>query len=104
MTVRILIERSVDPGKRQEELLELMRELRARAIHQPGYISGETLISVDKPGTHLVISTWHSLKEWRAWENNPKRLEILAKIDRLLTSSAKVRVFTTPWVSLPEGA
>jgi len=103
MTVRILIERTVDPGKRQEELLDLMRELRAKALHQPGYVSGETLMSVDKPGMHLVISTWHSLKEWRAWENNPQRLEILAKIDRLLTAPPKTIVFTEPWVSLPEG-
>ena len=103
MTVRVLIERTVDPGKRQEELLDLMRELRARALHQPGYVSGETLMSVDKPGMHLVISTWHSLKEWRAWENNPQRLEILSKIDRLLTAPPKTRVFTEPWVALPEG-
>ena len=30
MTVRILFERTVDPGKRQVELLDLMRELRAK--------------------------------------------------------------------------
>lgn len=103
MTVRILIERTVDPGKRQEDLLDLMKQLRAKALHQPGYVSGETLISVDRPGTHLVISTWHSLKEWRAWENNPERLEILAKIESLLAASPKTSVFAEPWVTLPEG-
>lgn len=103
MAVRIIIERTVDPGKRQEELLDLLKQLRSRALHQPGYISGETLISVDRPGMHLVISTWHSLKEWRNWENNPQRLEMLAKIEPLLTAPHKTSVFTEPWVALPEG-
>ena len=103
MTVRVVIERTVDPGKRQEELLDVMKQLRSRALHQPGYLSGETLISVDRPGMHLVISTWHSLKEWRAWENNPERLEILAKIEPLLAGPPKTSVFTEPWVALPEG-
>lgn len=103
MTVRVLIERTVEPGKPQEDLLDLMKQLRAKALHQPGYVSGETLISVDRPGMHLVISTWHSLKEWRAWENNPERLEILAKIESLLAASPKTSVFTEPWVTLPEG-
>ena len=103
MTVRVLIERTVEPGKPQEDLVYLMKQLRAKALLQPGYILGETLLSVDRPGTHLVISTWHSLKQWRAWENNPERLEILAKIEPMLTAPPKVNVFTEPWVTLPEG-
>ena len=101
MTVRILIERTVEPD-RQDELLDLMKQLRAKAILQSGYISGESLISVDKPGMHLVISTWHSLHDWRAWENHPERLEIAAQIERLLTSPSKTSVFAEPWAKLPE--
>ena len=101
MTVRILIERTVEPDK-QDELLDLMKRLRAKAILRPGYISGESLISVDKSGMHLVISTWHSLQDWRAWENHPERLEIVAQIERLLTSPSKTNVFAEPWARLPE--
>lgn len=102
MTVKIIMERTVSPDQ-QDELLELLRRLRARAVAQPGYVTGETLTSVDKPGTHLVISTWHSLQDWRAWENDPDRLEILTKIEALLNTPSKVAVFTEPWASLPEG-
>ena len=101
MTVRVLIERTVEPD-RQDELLDLMKRLRAKALLQPGYISGESLISVDKPATHLVISTWHSLQHWRAWENHPERLEIMAQIERLLTAPSKTTVFVEPWAALPE--
>jgi len=102
MTVKIIMERTVDPDQQGESLL-LLRELRKRAIAQPGYISGETLTSVDRPGMHLVISTWHTLHDWRAWENHPDRLEILTQLEALLTTPSKIGVFTEPWASLPEG-
>ena len=102
MAVKILMERTVAADK-QDQLLELLKELRARAVLQPGYISGETLTSVDKPGMHLVISTWHSLRDWKAWENHPQRLEFLTKIERLLTEPSKTSIFIEPWASLPEG-
>ncbi len=102
MTVKIIMERTVKPDQ-QEELRLLLRQLRASAIHRPGYITGETLTSVDKPGKHIVISTWNSLPQWKAWENHPDRLEILAKIEPLLTTPSKVAVFMEPWASLPEG-
>jgi len=102
MTVKIIIERTVNPDQ-QDELLLLLKELRAHAIHQPGYIAGETLTSVDRSGMHLVISTWHSLQDWRSWENNPERLKISAKIEPLLATPSKVGVFVEPWASLPEG-
>ncbi len=102
MTVRVIIERTADADK-QGELLELLRELRAKALLQPGYVSGETLTSVDKPGTHVVISTWHSLQHWKAWENHPDRIKISSKVDALLTAPPRVGVFTESWALLPEG-
>ncbi len=102
MTVKIVIERTVKTDQ-QDELLLLLKELRAHAVHQPGYIAGETLTSVDRPGMHLVISTWYSLKDWRAWENNPERRQISAKIEPLLATPSKVGVFVEPWAALPEG-
>lgn len=102
MTVKIIMERTVEADK-QDQLVELLRQLRAKAVHQPGYVSGEMLTSVDRPGTHLVISTWHSLRDWKAWENNPERLEILTKVEALLTTPPKVGVYMEPWASLPDG-
>lgn len=102
MTVKVIIERTVDADK-QGQLLDLLRQLRVRAVLQPGYVSGETLTSVDRPGTHLVISTWHSLHDWRAWENHPDRREILTQIEALLANPSKTGVFIESWASLPEG-
>jgi len=102
MAVKVIIERSVSPDN-QGELAELLKDLRAKAIHQPGYVSGETLFSVDRPGTHLVISTWENLRDWKAWEKNPERQEIVRKIEALSSSPSKVSAFATTPRSIAEG-
>jgi heme-degrading monooxygenase HmoA len=56
MAVKVLIYRKVRPGK-EKELSEAVRNLRSKAIHAKGYISGETLRSIEDPSVHLVIST-----------------------------------------------
>ena len=94
MTVKVVIERSMNP-ENVEKGVELLTDLRARAVHQAGYVSGETLFSVERRGTHLVVSTWESLHNWKAWESNPERTEILRKIETLLSSASRTAVFET---------
>ena len=82
MAVKILIKRSI----RQEiapVLRPLIVELRAHAMRQPGYISGETLKCIDRPGEYLVISTWQSLDEWNNWLNCQERKILEDKIDSI---------------------
>ncbi|NWF53690.1 MAG: antibiotic biosynthesis monooxygenase [Syntrophaceae bacterium] len=83
MAVKIIIRRKVPKGK-EAQLLPLLIELRGNAITQHGYVSGETLRNVNDPEDYLVISTWKSVEDWKAWEANPKRMEIQKKIDALL--------------------
>ena len=102
MAVKVVIERSVSADN-QAEVAELLMDLRASAIHQQGYVSGETLFAVDRPGTHLVISTWESLKDWKAWETNPKRRETTDKVEALLTSPSRASAYATTPRSIAEG-
>jgi hypothetical protein len=66
MAVKILIKRSI--GQEVTPVIRpLIVELRAHAMKQSGYISGETLKCIDRPGEYLVISTWQSLDDWNKW-------------------------------------
>ena len=82
MAVKILIKRSIS-----QEVAPVVRplivELRGHAMRQPGYISGETLKCVDRPGEYLVISTWKSLDEWHKWLNSQERRILEEKIDSI---------------------
>jgi heme-degrading monooxygenase HmoA len=92
MAVKVLIERQVTKGK-DTDLANLMREMRSKAMFARGYISGETLRAHGDPTLYMVISTWKSLEDWKAWEENPKRKEIQGKIDAILKQTARNRIF-----------
>ena len=89
MAVKILIQRKVRPGG-ENEFGEALRQLRSKAIHAQGYISGETLHSVEEPSLHLVISTWKSLEDWNRWANSPERKAFGENTDAMLQEPAKV--------------
>nr|AJG38146.1 antibiotic biosynthesis monooxygenase [bacterium enrichment culture clone fosmid MGS-K1] len=89
--VRIIVERRVKEGK-DNDLLEMLRELRARALHQPGYVSGETLVGNDDPSLYVVISNWASGEDWEKWANSKQRKDLDEKIKPLLSTPSQVTV------------
>ena len=88
--IRVIIERQAKEGVR---LLALLRDIRAEAMKQPGYISGETLVNTDDNSDIIVISTWQNLKDWKAWEASEARAKLDKQIKPLLTEKAKVRTY-----------
>jgi heme-degrading monooxygenase HmoA len=89
MAVKILIHRKIKPGK-EKELSEAVRALRFKAMYARGYISGETLRSMEDPSVHLVISTWKSIEDWNNWINTPERKAFQQKIDTILEEPTKI--------------
>ena len=93
MTVKIVIKRYV-PKEKEKELLPLIRQLRILTNRQKGYISGETLRRIDKPGETVVISTWETGQDWKRWVSSPERAEVQKKIDVLLGHETQYEVYT----------
>jgi heme-degrading monooxygenase HmoA len=91
MAIRVFIERKVVPGN-ELALADLLTRLRGFALQAKGYISGETLHALEDVNDCLVISTWNSLEDWREWEADRDRLNLQAKIDRLLVAPSQHRV------------
>jgi heme oxygenase (mycobilin-producing) len=83
MAVKVFIKRSV-PQDKARAMIPLFRQMRASAATQPGYITGETLRSLDKSEEFMVISTWQSSEDWKKWLQSKERNEIQSKIDDLL--------------------
>lgn len=92
--VKVLMERTIR-GQHVGDIVRLLRQLRVKAMQQPGYISGETLHGVDDPNYYLVLSAWESLEHWRNWSNNPERQKLSAEIDQYLESPTRTRVLKT---------
>ena len=92
MDVKIIIKRIVSKDK-VKEMIPFFRQIRALAINQEGYISGETLKSLDSPDSFMVISNWHSPEDWEKWMLNKERQEVQEKVDALLGRKTKYERF-----------
>lgn len=49
---------------------------------------------MDDPKRFLVISTWNSIEEWKAWQNNPERKKLQEEVNKLLRTPETTTVFT----------
>jgi heme-degrading monooxygenase HmoA len=92
MAVKVLIKRKV-PADKAREMIPLFRKMRALATNQPGYISGETLKRLDSPNEFVVISTWHSSKDWTNWLESKDRKAIQDEIDALLGGKTEYEIY-----------
>jgi len=92
MAVKIFIKRLV-PQDKARAMIPLFRQMRASAATQPGYITGETLKSVDKPEEFMVISTWQSSEDWKKWLQSKERNEVQSKIDELLGGETEYDIY-----------
>ncbi len=95
MAVKVLIRRKVSK-ENEEELFQLITQLRSLATRQPGYISGETMRSVEDEEEYLVISTWENVDDWNAWRASDERAGIQENVDRLLKGETRYVVYYHP--------
>ncbi len=93
MQAKILIKRKFIKGKKRE-IIALLRELRAMAMQQPGYISGETLSAVDHPQTVMVIGTWQDMESWHNWRENNTRKTLEQMLTTYQDGSTEYQEFT----------
>ena len=88
--IKVFIERE---AKEPERLLIPLRELRAAAMKQMGYISGETLVSAEDNSNLIIVSTWQSLKDWKNWEKAEERIRLEKKIKPFLAKPCTVKIY-----------
>ena len=90
--IRVHIKRKV-PEEKKEALLVLINQLRSITMGVPGYITGETLKRVDKPGESLVVTKWQSVYYWNAWLQGTERAKIQKQIEALLGDETRYEIY-----------
>jgi heme oxygenase (mycobilin-producing) len=76
-----------------EELIQVLRETRTEAMKQKGYITGETLVNPNDQTEVLVISTWQSMEDWKAWDKCEVRVKLKERIMALLTEPFIINIY-----------
>jgi len=90
--IKIHVRRNM-PEDKKEDVMLLIIKLRSISMGKPGYISGETLKRMDKPGESLVVSKWQSFHYWNQWLQSEERSEIQKKIDQLLGEETQYEIY-----------
>lgn len=93
--IKVLLERKVTK-KNFGKLIGYLIDLRTAALHQPGYVGGETLVKGNDPIDVMVISTWISEDHWKAWMTNAQRIELYDMIEGLIEDEVKVNIYKVP--------
>jgi heme-degrading monooxygenase HmoA len=92
MSIRVFIKRHIKKNS-VEKVISLLKEFRAAAVRQPGYISGETLINHYDRQNMTIVSSWETLEDWMRWQNSEERAANEAKIEQLLESTTKYEIY-----------
>ncbi len=92
MPVHVVIKRKMIISH-PEKLTPLLRDLSERAKLQEGYISTDTLQSIDNPGEYLVVSRWENEENWKVWLQSQERRDLQGKVDSLIGERTGYEIF-----------
>ena len=93
MAIGVLIKRVTKHGDNAKVLLTHIIELRALAVKQPGYISGETFFNLDHPEECLVIGRWTTIELWQKWYQDPRRIELDKNMEKHLGAKPEYSIY-----------
>ena len=93
MAIGVLIKRVTKHGENAKVLLPHIIELRSLGVRQPGYISGETFIHIERPDECLVISRWTSLEHWQQWTRDQRRIELDGNMVKDLVAQTEYNIY-----------
>ena len=92
MPIQVIIKRKWQTDN-PKALFPLLTKLRSLAKKQPGYISGETLRSLDDPEDYLVVSKWETANDWKKWLHSKERRDLQGRVDSLIGEKTFYEIF-----------
>jgi heme-degrading monooxygenase HmoA len=92
MSIQVIIKRKWQTNN-PEALFPLLTKIRSLAQKQPGYISGETLRSLDDPEDYMVVSKWETADDWKKWLQSKERRALQGQVDSLIGEKTFYEIF-----------
>ncbi|MEX1325425.1 MAG: antibiotic biosynthesis monooxygenase family protein [Desulfobacterales bacterium] len=92
MSIQVIIKRKWQTNN-PEALFPLLTKIRSLAQKQPGYISGETLRSLDDPEDYMVVSKWETADDWKKWLQSKERRDLQGQVDSLIGERTFYEIF-----------
>lgn len=73
----------------------ILMQLRSHAMQYPGYIGAENLVSEEDFSVVVMISTWETLENWKAWVESRRTRELLRQAKTVVMQAARITAYRT---------
>ena len=90
--IRILIQRTLLKD-RESDYHQVIRQIKQKASHVLGYLSGEILVDPENSLKCLVMSNWDSIESWQKWADSKERKAGQAMIREMLEKEEKISIY-----------
>lgn len=90
MSTKIVIERKFKEPVDQKSL-QIIDEIRIKALRVRGYIGGETLVNLQDDREVIVISAWSAVEDWKKWYETNEWKELERQLVSYLAEPVRVR-------------
>lgn len=73
----------------------ILMQLRSHAMQYPGYIGAENLVSEEDFSVVVMISTWETLENWKAWVESRRTRDLLRQAKTVVMQAARITAYRT---------
>ena len=84
--IRVIIEREIAEGLEEYYEAAIANLLGAMA-HAGGYLSGESLVDLQRPNHYVVVTRWADESAWNRWFHSAERQQLLDAIRPFLLNN-----------------
>jgi len=80
---------------RYKDVEPILMQLRSHAMQYPGFVSAENLVSEEDLSVVVMISTWETVENWRAWVESRVTQDLLYQAKAVVMQAARITSYRT---------
>jgi heme-degrading monooxygenase HmoA len=73
----------------------ILMQLRSCAMQYSGFVDAEFMVSEEDQSVGVMISTWETMENWRAWVGSKGTLEVLQRAKTSVTGTPRITAYRT---------
>jgi heme-degrading monooxygenase HmoA len=73
----------------------ILMKLRSYAMQYPGFVGAENLVSEEDYSVVVMMSTWETMEQWRAWSESRITKDLLKQAKGVAVGAARITTYRT---------
>ncbi|UCD22348.1 MAG: antibiotic biosynthesis monooxygenase [Chloroflexota bacterium] len=81
-----------------KDVESIFKQLRSHAMEYAGFVSAENLVSEEDQSVIVMVTTWQTIENWRAWEESKKTKDLLRQLQEakaVVIGAARLTAYRT---------